>query len=220
MFGAHHEVLSSQVKNLYFAESKMDYETDKKPQASGGLQNLIHIDVYHRYFEDGPDSTLGPCEGNLDLESSGRWSLYGFSSYVLQCVRGLAEGPVGRYYQHREGVRYIHGFYMDIMMGDQYKHTAIFYPKYFPKVRMGSKPRYEMEDMMRVPHYHKEGGCLLELCSQRHRMFYIYICCIFGMIVPSYMTQDETPFRILRNKFIRTFHDAHPPQQRRYFVGV
>lgn len=50
----------------------------------------------------------------LDLTKMGHWSLYGFSTYILQCVQNLAKGPTGPYYKHREGVRYIHDFGMDI----------------------------------------------------------------------------------------------------------
>lgn len=168
-------------QNLYFAEFKLDDEKYNKSKASGGLQYLIHIDLYRQHVEDGLNLMPGPCEDRLDLETLDHWNLYGFSHDILQSVRGLVEWPFGPCYKHRGGVRYIHDFCMYIMMSDQCKLT---------------------------PHYHKEDEGDLELRIQRHRTFYSYICCIYEMIMPSHMMCDDTTFRILRNNFARLFHDA------------
>lgn len=71
----------------------------------------------------------------------------------------------------------------------QYTHTAISYPKHLPKVNMGNKPRYDMDELMNIPYYHKEGVAEVGLRSQHHRMLCIYHC--YEMNMPPYMMCDE-----------------------------
>lgn len=97
----------------------MDYEQDKQSNASGGLQYLIHLEVYHQRFGDGLDMKTMTAE-ELDLTKMDHGSLYWFSYYIVQRVRGLAEGPIGPYYKHLEGVRYTHAFDMNILVGGKY----------------------------------------------------------------------------------------------------
>lgn len=135
MFGEHYESLPPQGKYLCFAEFKMDYTKYKKSRAGGGLQYLIHLDVYYQHFEIG----LGletMTEDERGMTTVDHWNLHGFSYYVLQYVRGLVEGPAAPYYKHLEGVRYIHEVYMDLMIGDQYKLTSVPTPDHSP-------PQYE-----------------------------------------------------------------------------
>lgn len=99
---------------------------------SGGLQYLAHLDVYHQRFEDGLVIVTMTAEA-LDLTKMGLWSLYGFSCYVLQCVRGLAERPVGPYCKPREGFAEIPALY--VRVGDKYANAAIFCPEHFPRAR-------------------------------------------------------------------------------------
>lgn len=43
------------------------------------------------------------------------------------------------------------------MMSDEDTLTSIFYPKRFLKVRLGNKPKYDMDDNLKIQHYRKEG---------------------------------------------------------------
>lgn len=81
----------------------------RESKASVGLQYLIHLVGCYQYFEDGLDLGI-MAEDERDLTNMDHWNLYGFSYYVSQCARGLAEGPSGPYYKHLEGVRYLHDF--------------------------------------------------------------------------------------------------------------
>lgn len=135
--GAHYESLSPQ---------------DEMSKSSAGLQYLTHLDVYYQHSEDGLDLD----HMARDLTNVDHWNLYGSSHYVLQCVRGLAEGPAGPYYKHCGDVRHIHDFYINLVMGDQYELTSDLYPKHFPKMTW-EKPGYLLKEFEKIPYYHKEG---------------------------------------------------------------
>lgn len=121
--GQHDESLSLQDKELYFAEFKMNYEKFGTPRASRGSQYLTQLGVHYKHLENGLDlRTMGK---HIDLTEVGR-RLYGFSYSVMQSIQGLAEGPAGPYYKHRQGVRYMCDFFVDLMMGGYYKDKVVF----------------------------------------------------------------------------------------------
>lgn len=107
---------------------------------------------------------------HLDLLEMDHWNLCGLSNYVVQCVRGLAEEPVGPYYKHREGVQYTRDFYVDPMIGGTYRDKPVFYPNHFPQVEIRSR----LEDDI----YHMDGDDQPVLRSQLHRKFNAHACAI------------------------------------------
>lgn len=82
----------------------------------------------------------------LELTNLKHFGLCGFGYYVLQRVRGLAEGPAGPNYQHREGVRYLHGCYMMLQLSEYYGQNPSFTADLFPKLTIEKKEKYGLED--------------------------------------------------------------------------
>lgn len=119
-------------------------------------RDLAHLDMCYQHVENGLDLEI-LTEDKRALTDVGQWNLYGFSHYVLQCVRGLAEGTAGPFYKRREGVRHVHDFFMDPMLGDQYKLTSELYPKHFPQINISRKREYGSEEFKNIPYYHEEG---------------------------------------------------------------
>lgn len=72
--------------------------------------------------------------------------MYGFGYCVLQCVRGLVEGPTGSYYQHRESARYLHDRYMALQLSEYYKQSQTFTPDCFPKLTTENEEKYGLEE--------------------------------------------------------------------------
>lgn len=101
----------------------------------------------------------------------------------------------------------MHDFYADIMMGDQCSNTVLFYPEHFPRVKFANTPMYDINEMMKVPYYHKEGQDQPELRARLHREFYAYFCCIYDLVMPDYMVYDKMTLRTFRNNFVRRFND-------------
>lgn len=158
----------------------------------------------YQHFEDGLDLDI-ITEGERDLTNVDHWILCGFSCYVLQCVRGLAEKPARPYYKHHEGAPYLHDFYLDLRMGDQQKLTSELYPNHFPKMNITRTLDYGMEELKKIPYYHKEGEDEVELRVQRYIWFYIYI---YNLTRPSFMMCNEISFRILRSNFAKLLIDS------------
>lgn len=67
---------------------------------SSALQHLLHLDKYYKHLDDGHDLTE---DEHSDLGQLDHWERYGFSHYVIQATRVLAEGHSGHHYQHRVG---------------------------------------------------------------------------------------------------------------------
>lgn len=89
MFGQHYNPL--QDMEWYSAEFQMDYEKFGAPKASVGLHHLIHLDVYHRHFEDRLDSRT--MDKHLDLTEMDHRNWRVMSYHAMQYIRGLSEGP-------------------------------------------------------------------------------------------------------------------------------
>lgn len=196
-FGAHYESLSLWDKELYFAESKVDYTKDEKLKASIGNQDP------NQHFEDGLDLRI-MTEDERDLTNVDHWNLLGLNYYMLQC-RHLAEGSARPYYKDREGVHYLHDVYMDLMMGGQYKLNSKLYPKHFPKMGITEKLEYGLKEFEKTLYYHKDGKDELDVRVHRRNWFYIYACNIYDLNMPNFMMCNVTTFRILRNNFAKLF---------------
>lgn len=143
MVGHRHGPPSLQDKELHFAEFK-DYGSTTIPRLAAACSTWATSTSITSTSSMG--STLRLWRRTSSEMDS--WSLYRFRSYVLQCIRGLAERAVGPYYKHREGVRYIHDFYVDIVMGDVgrggWGGAPVSYPDQFHTVNMQHKPMCDM----------------------------------------------------------------------------
>lgn len=143
----------------YLAEFHVDDTKDNESQAMIGLQCLGHLDVYYHGFENGLDMEEMTIE-EFDLTRTEHWDVYGFSYYVMQCVRVLVEGPAGPYYQHRKDVCYIHDLYISLMMSDNYRLTSIgrhaaAVPDLFPRIAIRREKHYGLEEFKKLGFYQK-----------------------------------------------------------------
>lgn len=107
--------------------------------------------------------------------------MYGLNYYVLQCVQGLAGGPAGPYYQHREGARYLHDFWMGRLMNHHYRINPVPFPDYFPKLTINNIEKYGLEEFKQLCVYQKMEGMrdmrLQRVCRYK---FYVYLCNVYG----------------------------------------
>lgn len=130
-FGEHYESLAGSQKELRFMSFMVDDEKHGRSKSRLGLQYLVHLNNYYQRFDTGLDME-DMTTFELELTNTEHWDLWGFGYYVLQCIRGLAEGPAGPYWQHREGVRYMHDFYMTLQMSEYYWQNSQVIPRCFP----------------------------------------------------------------------------------------
>lgn len=76
--------------------------------------------MYHPHFENGLGlATLDTDD--VDLAEMNALNLYGVIYNALRCIRGLEKWPVGPCSKPCEGDRYIHDFYVDLMMVEKYR---------------------------------------------------------------------------------------------------
>lgn len=75
------------------------------------------------------DTGIGPTDyvedDRHDLGAAEHYRQFGFSHYIIQAVRGLAEGMAGPYDKHRSGVYHLFHFYLHVLM-QELKHTSTF----------------------------------------------------------------------------------------------
>lgn len=101
-FGRHYASLSVTEQQLYFQDFVLDLGRCGSATQGAGLQYNVHLDNYYKVIGD--SFGCKSFKGYYNLGGLDHWGRYWFSHYLMQALRGLAEGPTGLVYRHGKGI--------------------------------------------------------------------------------------------------------------------
>lgn len=163
-------------------------------QGQRRAQYLIHPGVYYQNFENGLGvETL--AEDERDLTNMDHWNLYGFSYYVCcSAFEAWKKDQRGHTTSIMKGIRHIHDFYMDLMVGDHYRLPSVLCPEHSPQDEDPGDAWVRTTRTREGPVLPQGGEDELELRVKRHDWFYVYICYVHDFIMPRSIMSNKTTF--------------------------